>query len=133
MRRIVVTVVMTVGFALGANAVAQAAPPGGVTAASLSGRIEVAWQPVQGATGYRVLRGTSEDNVADVGVSIPPTATTFADTRINAGTQYFYAVRTAGEAGASRVASASGSRADVLERRDGAGRELPARRAAVDR
>ena len=42
-----------------APAAALAAPPAGVTGMALDGRVELAWQPAAGATGYRVYRGTS--------------------------------------------------------------------------
>ena len=48
---------------LSAPALAQAAPPTGLTGQALDARVELAWQPVTGATSYRVFRGTTATTV----------------------------------------------------------------------
>jgi hypothetical protein len=67
--------------------------PAGVTAIAQDGGVSLAWQPVSGATGYRVYRGTSATNISTLVGS--PTSTTFTDTATN-GTTYYYAVTTLG-------------------------------------
>ena len=53
---LVIAGVMLLG---GARAAIQPAAPTGLTGLALDGRVELAWQPVSGATGYTVYRGTS--------------------------------------------------------------------------
>lgn len=73
--------------------IAQTAPtaPAGMSAMPQDGKIELAWQPSGGATGYTVYRGTSAGAVTTpVGTS---SGATFTDTTATNGTTYFYAVR----------------------------------------
>ena len=45
------------------TAVAAAAPPAGVTANALDGRVDLAWQPAAGATAYNVYRGAAAGSI----------------------------------------------------------------------
>ena len=79
-------------------AAADAAPPAGVSGMALDGRVEIAWQPVSGATGYRVYRGSTATTVNTplmAGTINPPLAPpgSFTDITAANGTTYFYAVR----------------------------------------
>ena len=72
---------------------AQGAPtrPDGLSAIALGGKVSLAWQPVGGATSYRVYRGTSAGSITtQVGTSATPA---FSDTTAVNGTAYYYAVR----------------------------------------
>src|SRR4051794_26177410 len=76
-------------------AVAQAAAPAqGVSAMALDGRIELAWQPAAGASGYAVYRGTTATSIT---TRVTPLGgqlgTSFVDTGAVNGTTYFYTVR----------------------------------------
>lgn len=99
--RCVLAVALVVGL-LGAPAVAHAAAvPAGLTGFALDGRVELAWQPVPGATGYNVYRGTTKTSVTTPVSSLggpltPPGATvptTLTDVSAANGTAYYYAVR----------------------------------------
>jgi hypothetical protein len=97
MRRAVVIGVALAALAAASPAAAAPAPPTGVTGIALDARVEVAWQPVVGATAYTVYRGTSATAIntlltPSVGIS----ATSFADTTAVNGTTYYYAVRSLG-------------------------------------
>ena len=95
--RLIVGLILALG-ALAAPAAASAAPPTGVTGISLDARVELAWQPVAGATDYAVYRGTSQTSITTK-LNFDPTppgatpATTFTDLTAANGTTYFYAVR----------------------------------------
>ncbi|MGH3441986.1 MAG: Ig-like domain-containing protein [Nitriliruptorales bacterium] len=84
---------------------APSGPPAGVTGIALDGRVELAWQPVSGATGYTVYRGTSPNAIntrLTAAQGIP--GTSYADTSAVNGTSYYYAVR-AVEGGAESSSS----------------------------
>src|SRR5436190_14833678 len=69
--------------------------PTGVTGLALSGTVQVAWQPVSGANGYTVYRGTSPTTISTLLTpSAGITSTTYSDTSAVDGTTYYYAVRT---------------------------------------
>jgi fibronectin type 3 domain-containing protein len=99
MKRLLVTLVMLATIAAAAPAVAAAAPPLGVTGLALDGRVELAWQPVAGATGYKVYRGLTAATVTTPLMASPltpldPGATaSFTDIGPTNGTTYYYAVR----------------------------------------
>ena len=65
------------------------------TGIALDGRVELAWQPVAGATAYTVYRGTHRDvdHHARLTRAGGVTGTTFTDTTAANGTTYYYAVR----------------------------------------
>ena len=92
--------VLLAGAILGTMpAVAQAAPPEGVTGMALDGRAEISWQPVAGATAYNVYRGTTAASVNTpvslTGVPPPPLSApaSFTDNTAANNTTYFYGVR----------------------------------------
>jgi hypothetical protein len=111
LRRTFLTAAIAVTIGFGAAGVAEAAPPTGVTAAAFHGRVELAWQPAPGATGYRVYRGLGENTVSSpVSGELPASATSFTDASVGTGTEVFYAVRAivgGSESANSRVASAT--------------------------
>jgi Concanavalin A-like lectin/glucanases superfamily/Domain of unknown function (DUF1929)/Bacterial Ig domain/Bacterial Ig-like domain/Galactose oxidase, central domain len=78
---------------------AALAAPGGVTGMALDGRVELAWQPETGATGYKVYRGTTPTTVttplmanplSPPGPGVPASYTDIGPAN---GTIYYYAVR----------------------------------------
>jgi len=79
-------------------AVAHAAPPSGVSAIALGGKVRLSWQPADGATDYRVYRGTSAGSIT-MPLAHPRTlrrsspTTSFTDATARNGTTYFYVVR----------------------------------------
>ena len=85
--------------------------PTGLTATAVSAtEIDLAWQPVSGASGYYVYRATSASGPFTVVNTTPVTTASYADTNLEAGLTYYYNVRavTNGAAGdASQTASAT--------------------------
>jgi N,N-dimethylformamidase beta subunit-like protein/Big-like domain-containing protein len=72
----------------------QPAPPAGLGAIALDGRVDLSWPAVPGAEGYEVLRGTGD--AAPATPITPPggtAATAFTDPGVADGTAYAYAVR----------------------------------------
>ena len=73
------------------------APPVGLTAiATGGGRVDLTWQAVPGALGYRVLRngtGCGAPMPADQLVAVPAGTTSFADLSVEPETTYHYTVR----------------------------------------
>jgi hypothetical protein len=72
----------------------SAVPPAGATGIALDVRAQLAWQPVSGATGYSVYRGTSPNNVSTL--LTPPggvSGTSYIDSTASNGTTYYYAIR----------------------------------------
>lgn len=108
LRRILVIVAAAVALAAilpGAQLAATApAVPTGVTGIALASKVQLAWQPVTGATGYSVYRGTSPSSITTnlTGVG-GVTGTNYTDSTATNGTTYYYAVRAA----ASGVESAN--------------------------
>lgn len=84
-------------------------PPTNLTAGQVFGsEVDLAWDDVEGVTGYQVLRGTTADvaamtAVGDVGRPIVPGSVTFLDNDNEAGlvtgTTYYYAIRFGGPGG----------------------------------
>jgi methionine-rich copper-binding protein CopC len=68
--------------------------PTGVTGIAQASGVTLAWQPVTGADGYTVYRGTS---LASITTRLTPAtgvaATSYSDTGLTNGTAYYYAVR----------------------------------------
>ena len=88
----------------GPSGAAATAAPSGVTGIGLDSSVQLAWQPVAGATGYTVYRGTSPSSVTTALTSVGGVAgTTYTDTTATNGSTYYYAVRSV----ASGVESAS--------------------------
>jgi hypothetical protein len=76
------------------HAITTATPPAGPTGIALDGRVDLAWQPVSGATGYTVYRGTMAASITTLLTASGGVAgTSFSDTTAANGTMYFYAVR----------------------------------------
>jgi hypothetical protein len=94
--RIILILSIGLSMALGATAVAQAAP-GGVTAAAFSERIQLSWQ---GGGSHQILRGTSKDDLQPL---ITVNGSAYSDPNVAPGTTYYYAVDD------SRVVSAKAS------------------------
>jgi hypothetical protein len=67
------------------------APPSALSATAGNGSVNLSWGAVSGATGYRVLRGTTAGGPYTQVAS--PTATSYTDTGLSNGTTYYYVVR----------------------------------------
>jgi N,N-dimethylformamidase beta subunit-like, C-terminal/Domain of unknown function (DUF4082)/Malectin domain/Bacterial Ig-like domain len=68
--------------------------PSGVTGIALSSSIQLSWQPVAGASGYSVYRGTSPTTVTTAVTGVGAVnGTTYTDATVSNGTTYYYAVR----------------------------------------
>jgi hypothetical protein len=68
-------------------------PPLGVTGLALSSSVQLAWQPVSGASAYNVYRGATPSSITNLLTSGGVTSTAFTDATANNGTAYYYAVR----------------------------------------
>ena len=80
------------------------ATPTGLTASVAEGTVTLAWDAVEGATGYHVLRqGPDETEHAQVGA---PTANSYSDTDVTAGSSYSYKVRAVDDDGTGSLADA---------------------------
>jgi hypothetical protein len=98
MRRLAAIAIIATGLAIllpsAAPTANQPAAPGGATGIALTGAVELAWQPVNGATSYNVYRGAT---VGAVTTLVSPAGgvpgTSFTDSSATNGTTYFYAVR----------------------------------------
>jgi hypothetical protein len=93
-------------LARGASAIGGT-PPAGLTGFALDGRAELAWQPVAGATGYDVYRGSSPTTIATLMTPGGVTGTSFLDTSAANATTYYYTVRSVvsgSESGDSQIA-----------------------------
>lgn len=72
-------------------------------------RIQLAWSSVEHASGYEILRGTSQE-LAEAASIVVIGGTTFQDTEAQAGIRYFYWIRSTNGFGNSLEASGFGSR-----------------------
>jgi hypothetical protein len=98
MRRAIRLLGVVAFLVLAAPALAQAAPPTGLTGQALDARVELSWQPVTGATSYRVFRGATATTVTTPLMAdpfVPPFGAppAYTDTTATNGTTYYYAVR----------------------------------------
>ena len=76
-----------------AFAVGVPPPPTGLAAAPANGAVELTWNALPEATGYHVLRATSNPgNQASYTLTGSPAAATFTDTGLVNGTTYYYEV-----------------------------------------
>ena len=81
--------------------------PGGPTAIALDGSVQLAWQPVAGASAYTIYRGSSTSTISTlVSPAGGVTGSTFSDATAANGTTYFYGVRAiaSGQESASSLA-----------------------------
>lgn len=87
-------------FSAEVSGVTQTGPPTGVTATAVSAsEIDLTWNPVAGATGYKVLRAISSGGpFTTVGT---PTSASLANTGLKAGTAYFYLLQAVNSSGPS--------------------------------
>ncbi|NUR76899.1 MAG: hypothetical protein HOQ28_11530 [Thermoleophilia bacterium] len=84
----------------------QPAAPNGATGLALTNAVELAWQPVTGATSYAVYRGSAASAVTTLVSPVGGvTGTTFTDTTAVNGSGYFYAVRAVAADGAESLNS----------------------------
>src|SRR3989338_1538401 len=65
--------------------------PTALTATPATDRINLSWNAVAGATGYKLYRGTS-GRVSDLSLLDSPSCTSFTNTSVVAGTTYYYSV-----------------------------------------
>jgi hypothetical protein len=100
------------------------AAPTGLTATPGNGQIALTWTAVSGATSYNVYRSTTSDGEGSTPFRTGVTGTSFTDTGLTNGTQYFYrvsAINGAGESTPSTEASATPQAAATLVRAINAG------------
>lgn len=73
------------------NATTATAAPSSLTASSVTGQVDLSWTAAAGASTYRIYRGTASGShtLLASGVS----STTYSDTTVSNGTQYYYTVR----------------------------------------
>ena len=98
MKRLITIAILAAGLAVLLPSAAPTAPqagvPAGATGIALAGSVELAWQPVSGATSYNVYRGAA---VSTATTLVSPaggvTETSFTDSTAVNGSTYFYAVR----------------------------------------
>jgi len=67
------------------------AAPTGVAATATTGQIALSWTASTGATSYKVLRGTVSGSHTEIATGVATTS--YTDTTVTNGTQYFYVVR----------------------------------------
>jgi len=92
--------------------VAATAPaaPTGLTATAGNTQVSLAWSGSAGASSYNVYRGTTAGGESTTAIATGVTTTSFTNTGLTNGTQYFYkvkAVNSAGTSGYSNEASAT--------------------------
>src|SRR5712691_7354397 len=94
MRRFVLVLILFGTVAAHAPAAFAAQQPTGATAVALDGQVQLAWQPVIGASAYNVYRGLSPTTVTTAITPVGGVAATgFTDTTAVNGTTYYYAVK----------------------------------------
>lgn len=62
-----------------------------IMASAITGQVTVNWGAIEGALSYKVFRGTSSGNLTLIASAI--TQNSYVDTDVQAGTTYFYAVK----------------------------------------
>ncbi|QQS10049.1 MAG: hypothetical protein IPK69_05365 [Phycisphaerales bacterium] len=97
---------------VGARLTPPAAPTGlAASQATLCGQVDLAWDAEVSATGYEVLRSTTNDELTATVVGTP-TSASLIDSGVTPGTTYFYWVRAISACGTGALsASSSGSSA----------------------
>jgi fibronectin type 3 domain-containing protein len=130
MRRIVFALTLVLA-GCGSNAAAPQKPPtpGGLTATVSGLSVQLSWSASAGASGYVVLRGaTSAGQFASIAT---PTATSYTDTGLAAGTTYFYEVEATNSAGASDASVAVSATTATAQSAPGAPASLTATASAA--
>ncbi len=80
--------------------------PLGLTAIAFDSHVELAWQPVLGASGYTVYRGTSSDAITTPLTAVGGVSgTQYTDASPADGSTYFYAVTAVGGGGESAASA----------------------------
>ena len=93
--------------------IAPPAPPTGVTATAASQSVALAWAVTSTATSYSVFRGTASNAQSTTPIATGITGTTFNDTTVTNGVNYFYKI-VALNAGGGGAASAEVSARPVF-------------------
>ena len=70
----------------------SASAPSGVVATASAGKIDLTWSAVATATSYNIYRGTTSGSLSQLVSNV--TGTSYSDTTVTNGTQYYYTVRT---------------------------------------
>ncbi|HEX8524410.1 MAG TPA: NPCBM/NEW2 domain-containing protein [Tepidisphaeraceae bacterium] len=86
-----------------------AAPSSLAANAMTSSQVNLSWQDVVGETGYKIERSTDNINFTQIGTAAV-NATTYSDTTVSGGIQYYYRIRatnSGGDSAYSNTASAS--------------------------
>ncbi|MGO8673184.1 MAG: choice-of-anchor tandem repeat GloVer-containing protein, partial [Capsulimonadaceae bacterium] len=74
--------------------------PAGLTATPGDNQVALSWTAVTGATSYNVYRGTASGGEGSTPIGTP-TGSTYTDTGLTNGTEYFYTVRAVNASGTS--------------------------------
>jgi fibronectin type 3 domain-containing protein len=103
MKRLITIAIVTAALAVLLPSAAPTAPqpaaPAGATGIALSGAVDLAWQPVAGATSYTVYRGATAGTATTlVSPAGGVTGTSFIDSTAANGSTYFYVVRSVSSA-----------------------------------
>lgn len=77
--------------ALEMNVTTATAAPTTLAATATTGQIDLSWTAAAGATNYRIYRGTTSGSYSQIATGV--SGTTYSDTTIVNGTQYYYSVR----------------------------------------
>lgn len=88
---IVIVAVLVVGGSAALSAGSTA--PAGLAGVALSHSVGLSWQPVSGASTYRIYRSATATGTQSLVGTVTSPATTYADTSALNDTKYFYAVR----------------------------------------
>jgi Domain of unknown function (DUF4082)/Bacterial Ig-like domain len=114
-RRHSLRVGLPIAFCLAALAIsvsmASTAPAGpvGLTAIASDGSVGLGWQPVSGATGYRVYRSATLGGARTLLTAQPIAATSFTDATAANGQAAYYVVTAVDGAGESPLSNAAGA------------------------
>jgi len=101
-----------------ATPVAAPAAPSGLTATAGNTQVSLSWTASSGATSYNLYRGTTAGGESATAIATGITGTSYSNTGLTNGTQYFYkvkAVNSTGTSGYSNEASATPAAASSLQ------------------
>jgi len=99
-----------ISFTYGGTVNTAPPAPTGLTATAGNAQVALAWNASSGATSYNIYRGTTAGGESATAIATGVTTTSFTDTGLTNGTQYFYkvaAVNSVGTSGQSNEASAT--------------------------